>query len=74
MLADLPSYQVKGGKHQQIQHITDPLIVGLVLFGVGSYREVLNMDFEDAIYTYAIHYINRINENLAIENAQNKNK
>ena len=57
-----------------MQHITDPLIVGLVLFGVGSYREVLNMDFEDAVYTYSIHYINRINENLAIENAQNKNK
>ena len=55
-----------------MQHITDPLIVGLVLFGVGSYREVLNMDFEDAVYTYAIHYINRINENLAIENASKK--
>ena len=48
--------------------------MGLVLFGVGSYKEVLNMDFEDAVYTYSIHYINRINENLAIENAQNKNK
>ena len=57
-----------------MQHITDPLIVGLVLFGVGSYKEILDMDFEDAVYTYAIHYINRINENLAIENAQNKNK
>ena len=57
-----------------MQHITDPLVVGLVLFGVGSYREVLSMDFEDAVYTYSIHYINRINENLAIENAQNKNK
>ena len=55
-----------------MQHITDPLIVGLVLFGVGSYREVLSMDFEDAVYTYAIHYINRINENLAIESARSK--
>ena len=57
-----------------MQHITDPLIVGLVLFGVGSYREVLNMDFEDAVYTYSIHYINRINENLAIENAESKKR
>lgn len=57
-----------------MQHITDPLIVGLVLFGVGSYKEVLNMDFEDAVYTYSIHYINRINENLAIENARNNKK
>ena len=57
-----------------MQHITDPLIVGLVLFGVGSYKEVLNMDFEDAVYTYAIHYINRINENLAIEYAENKKR
>lgn len=57
-----------------MEHITDPLIVGLVLFGVGSYREILDMDFENAVYTYSIHYINRINENLAIENARNKNK
>ena len=57
-----------------MQHITDPLIVGLVLFGVGSYREVLNMDFEDAVYTYSIHYINRINENLAIESAESKKR
>ena len=55
-----------------MKHIADPLIVGLVLFGVGSYREILDMDFEDAVYTYAIHYINRINENLAIEYARSK--
>ena len=55
-----------------MQHITDPVIVGLVLFGVGSYKEVLNMDFEDAVYTYSIHYINRINENLAVEAMRNK--
>ena len=57
-----------------MKHITDPLIVGLVLFGVGSYKEILDMDFEDAVYTYSIHYINRINENLAIENARNNKK
>ena len=57
-----------------MKHITDPLIVGLVLFGVVTYREILNMDFEDAVYTYSIHYINRINENLAIENARNNKK
>lgn len=57
-----------------MKHITDPLIVGLVLFGVGSYRDILEMDFEDAVYTYSIYYINRINENLAIENARNNKK
>ena len=55
-----------------MKHITDPLIVGLVLFGVGSYREILEMDFENAVYTYSIHYINRINENLAVEAMRNK--
>ena len=57
-----------------MQHITDPLIVGLVLFGVGSYRDILEMDFEDAVYTYSIHYINRLNENLATESARNNKK
>ena len=57
-----------------MKHITDPLVVGLVLFRVGSYRQILDMDFEDAVYTYSIHYINRINENLAIENARNNKK
>ena len=57
-----------------MKHITDPLIVGLVLFGVGSYRDILEMDVEDAVYTYSIYYINRINENLAIENARNNKK
>lgn len=46
--------------------------MGLVLFGVGTYREILEMDFESAVHTYAIHYINRINENLAVEAIRNK--
>ena len=47
-------------------------MVGLVLFGVGDYRQILEMDFESAVHTYAIHYINRINENLAVEAMKNK--
>lgn len=47
-------------------------MVGLVLFGVGDYRQIMNMDFESAVNTYAIHYINRINENLAVEAMRNK--
>lgn len=47
-------------------------MVGLVLFGVGDYRQIMDMDFESAVNTYAIHYINRINENLAIEATKNK--
>lgn len=54
-----------------MKQIADPLVVGLVLFGVGDYRQVMDMDFESAVHTYAMHYINRINENLAIE-AMNK--
>lgn len=46
--------------------------MGLVLFGVGDYRAIMDMDFESAVNTYAIHYINRINENLAIEATKTK--
>lgn len=55
-----------------MKQIADPLVVGLVLFGVGDYRQIMNMDFESAVHTYAIHYINRINENLAVEAMRNK--
>lgn len=55
-----------------MKQIADPLVVGLVLFGVGDYRQILDMDFESAVNTYAIHYINRINENLAVEAMRNK--
>ena len=55
-----------------MKQIADPLVVGLVLFGVGDYRQILEMDFESAVNTYAIHYINRINENLAVEAMRNK--
>lgn len=30
------------------------------------------MDIEDAINTFCIHYINRVNENLAYEEAKSK--
>lgn len=47
---------------------------GLVLAGVGNYREIMDMDFESAVYTFTIHYINRINENLAYEAMKKVNK
>lgn len=31
------------------------------------------MDIEDAINTFSIHYINRLNENLAYDNARAQN-
>lgn len=52
----------------------DNLVASLVLNKVGTYNEVLNMDFENAINTYSIFYINSINEALAIEYAQARNK
>lgn len=54
-------------------HTADPLVVGLVSFGVGTWRECMGMDIEDAIRTFEIHYINRLNENEAIEAARNPN-
>lgn len=47
--------------------------MGLVSFGVGTWRECMEMDIEDAIRTFEIHYINRLNENDAIEAARNPN-
>ncbi len=48
--------------------------MGLVLFGVGTWRECMELDIENAIKTFEIHYINRLNENDAIENAKNQGK
>lgn len=45
-------------------------MVGLVSFGVGSWREVMDMDIENAIRTFRIHYINRLNECVAMDRAE----
>lgn len=34
----------------------------------------MEMDIENAINTFCIFYINRLNENIAYEEAKNKNK
>ena len=34
----------------------------------------MDMDIENAINTFCIHYINRVNENLAYQEAKSKNK
>ena len=43
-------------------------------FKVGTWREVCEMDIEDAINTFMILYIERFNEYLIYENAQKQNK
>lgn len=48
--------------------------MGLVTFGVGTWRECVEMDFENAIRTFEIHYINRINELEAIKLSKKKQK
>ena len=48
--------------------------MGLVTFGVGTWREIMEMDFENALRTFEIHYINRINELEAIKLAEKKSK
>lgn len=46
----------------QYKHICDNLVASLVLNLKISYDEVLNMSFENALMTYAIFYINSVNE------------
>ena len=65
-MEDLPRAK-KQGSQTQISYPFGSLTVGLVNFGVGTWREVSNMDIEDAINTFCIMYINRYNENLAYE-------
>lgn len=54
-------------KHKQI---VNPLVASLVLFRVGSYREVLKMDLEDAIKTYSIFYIDYKNQEAEYEHSK----
>lgn len=48
-------------------HSEDSLVAGLVTFGVGTWRAVMDMDIEDAVRTFCIHYINKFNENAELE-------
>lgn len=50
-----------------MEHIHHPLVVGLVTFKIGTYKQVMEMDIEDAINTFYIHYTNRFNENYLYE-------
>lgn len=50
-----------------MEHIHHSLVVGLVTFKVGTYKQVMEMDLEDAINTFYIHYTNRFNENFLYE-------
>ncbi|HED5364328.1 TPA: hypothetical protein R5B02_001629 [Campylobacter jejuni] len=49
-------------------------MVGLVSYKVGTWREVMEMDFEDAINTFKILYINSLNEALEYEELNKKSK
>lgn len=71
-MAELPtsssqnqSQKIKGAKYP-----FGNLVTGLVIFRVGTWREVMDMDIEDAINTFMILYIQRYNENLAYESSR----
>lgn len=49
-------------------------MVWLVSFGVGTWREIMEMDIENALRTLEIHLINRLNEIEAHEEALKKSK
>ena len=65
-LENLPRAKNKGSQ-TQVSYPFGSLTVGLVNFGVGTWRELSDMDIENAINTFCIMYINRYNENLAYE-------
>lgn len=52
----------------------NPFISNLVLFRVGTYREIMNMDLEDAIKTYSIFFIDYKNHQRAIEKSNEHSK
>ena len=49
------------------RHIVDNITATLIINKVGTYKEVMNMDFEDVLITYATIYINSLNEAQAIK-------
>ena len=70
-LAELPKYTQKL-KIYHAKQSENPLVVGLVLFGVGTWREIMDMDIENAIKTFSIHYIAKYNEWADYENNKPK--
>lgn len=49
------------------KQIVNPLVASLVLFKVGTYRQVLEMDLEDAVKTYSIFYIDYKNQEAELK-------
>lgn len=49
------------------RQIIDNLVASLILNLQKSYYEIMDMDIEDAIYTYSVFYINSINLSIAGE-------
>lgn len=50
----------------------NPLVASLILFKVGTYREILNMDLEDAIMTYSVFYIDYKNQEVELKREHSK--
>lgn len=50
----------------------NPLVASLVLFKVGTYRQVLEMDLEDAVKTYSIFYIDYKNQEVELKREHSK--
>ncbi|WP_289686485.1 hypothetical protein [Helicobacter rodentium] len=50
------------------------MVSGLVELGFYSWREVMDMDIENAINTFCIHYYKNFREILEYKEAENKAK
>lgn len=50
----------------------NPLVASLVLFKVGTWAEVMDMDLEDAINTYSVFYIDYKNQEAELKSEHSK--
>ena len=44
------------------RHIVDNITATLIIHKVGTYRDIMKMDLENVLLTYATIYINSLNE------------
>lgn len=49
-------------------------MASLVVMKVGTYRQVMDMDFEDAIHTYGVFLIDSLNQKWELEKNERNSK
>ena len=60
-IADLPQSRTKR-VGISYRHIVDNITATLIIHKVGTYRDIMEMDLESVLLTYATLYINSLNE------------